>query len=865
MQKYYNIVSVLFVIAIVIGNWSIESTLTLEPSSISAMEQADGNHPRLFFTEEDIPLLRERAKTTHNEIWQPIIEYVDTIVSQSQSPPLIPPTTISDPHWRNFGNDLIALAFTCVITDEALYCNTALDYMLTMADWNIWGENGSRDLGLAHSLIGNALAYDWLYSYMTQEERVTVRNQLAQKAQEMYVASAGNRVAGWLNWWRTSYMQNHYWTNNNALGIVSLALANENLFSSNCRISTLEDVNLHEEPDPDSSIVSTMASDTLLNVIASRIGTDKDLWWQTDTSVWVNNQVVRMIGNCNNIGAGTDVWLTHASEQIAKGIFLLNGIEDGSWHESIHYQSYMLTMFLPFIANARELAGIDLYPHQYFRNYINWRIYNYIPDTPQPILSYGNFDPAWGAGYAPQNILRFMAAEYQNGHAEWMAQQLIATERIPAQERVPWYVFEFLYYDPSIEPVRPSANLPLAAHYPDLEGVIWRTGWDNESLVFGLKTGPYGGQFAFNTFLQASYPWDKSCEDTGCELNVGHNHEDTNTFYLVQGNTWLIPEGKYYTQNKTKFHNTILIDNEGQHRPPSNNGGWRDPATFEGATGVVKFLTNTPNFDYIASAAATRYPDMNLEALTRHVLFVRPNYFIMIDQIAAEDTHDYLWQSYLGGPVTIEDNWIRSDAENDQVMGIAVLAPIAHSIETGTDELPYVSVRPSTPQDNVRLIHALYPTDQAGWEQRPNFTVLTNSPVRTVIEADRTETDGLIDHIFIQYNPTSGFELGEHYGFDGNVAVVSRDEEGNLVRILIVGGTHLSEADVLDASYLIEKNASESPLQINLEDETAFVFGDYVGTVSLHAPSVETVMKGASNLEFERDGEYINFEINAEQ
>lgn len=861
MKKHYSLVLVLIVIVIVVGSCRGTSpTSTPEPTAESTPtpEPVDVTHPRLFFTADEVSLLREQAETTHNEIWQPILEYVDTIVAEP--PPRDPPVGMSDNDWRHFGNDLIAIAFTCVITDENLYCDAALDYMLTMADWSLWSQDGKRDLGLAHSIIGNAIAYDWLYSHLTPEERVQVRTQLARKTQEMYNAGAGPRENGWGNWWRLSYMQNHYWTNNNAVGLASLVLEGEDLPLANCRAVAPPETNLYADPGAASDPASTITDETSLSIVASLVAEDSAIWWQIDDGNWVDDESVRMIGNCKTAFAGTDVWLDHAIAQLTVQRDILNGIGDGSWHESVHYQSYVLTIALPFMLHARELAGIDLFPDEYFQNYVNWRIYNNIAGTPQPLMSYANFEPDWGAGYAPQNILRFLAAEYQDGSAEWMAEQLIADERFPAQARAPWYVFEFLYYDSSIEPTPPT--LPQSAHFPDAEGVIWRTGWEEDSLAFGLKTGPYGGQFAYNTFMQGTYPWSESCEETGCQLNVGHNHEDTNTFYLVRDDTWLIPENAHYNSAESSFHNTILIDGEGQYRPPADSG-WRAKSVFEGASGVVEMLANTPDFDYIASSATTRYPGKDLEDLTRHVLFVRPNYFIMVDHIAAEQPHDFQWQAYLGGPVTIEDNWIRSDADNEQVLGIAVLAPDDYSVETGSDELPFVSIQPATPQDNVRLIHAIYPGDQAGWEQRPEFQLLNNSPVRTVIEVDRTETDGLIDHLIIQYKLVNGFEMGDYYEFDGNVAAISRDEDGNPVRILMVGGTHLCETDIED-SCLIEKNASELPLQVTIEAETASLSGDYVGAVTLHAPSVETVvMVDSTEIEFERDGEYINFEISS--
>lgn len=124
---------------------------------------------------------------------------------------------------------------------------------------------------------------------------------------------------------------------------------------------------------------------------------------------------------------------------------MLNGIRDGSWHGGIPYQSYGLTLSLPFMVNLRTIQGVEILPHVYLRHYPYWRLYNHLPNSTQFILAYGDFDWSWNNAYSPQNLLRFTASEYGDGYAEWMAQQLIAAEgRAADVYSTPWYVFEFL-------------------------------------------------------------------------------------------------------------------------------------------------------------------------------------------------------------------------------------------------------------------------------------------------------------------------------------------------------------------------------------------------------------------------------------
>jgi len=57
-----------------------------------------------------------------------------------------------------------------------------------------------------------------------------------------------------------------------------------------------------------------------------------------------------------------------------------------------------------------------------------------------------------------------------------------------------------------INPVPPD-NLPLDRTFSDIECVIWRTGWEQDDLVFGLKCGAYGGKFFRDNYLAKEYPF----------------------------------------------------------------------------------------------------------------------------------------------------------------------------------------------------------------------------------------------------------------------------------------------------------------------------------------------------------------------
>ncbi|MDX1523569.1 MAG: hypothetical protein R3264_18220, partial [Anaerolineae bacterium] len=147
------------------------------------------DHPRLLFAAGSVAALKSKRLTTHNEIWLPIKAFAE--VQLASPPPLIAPLEGDEDAYRNFGNQLIPVAFACLVTDAENYCELARSYLLAYAAWEQWGNNNWRDLGHSHMLLANALAYDWLYQKLTPAERQTVRLSLGNWAHKMYEASLG--------------------------------------------------------------------------------------------------------------------------------------------------------------------------------------------------------------------------------------------------------------------------------------------------------------------------------------------------------------------------------------------------------------------------------------------------------------------------------------------------------------------------------------------------------------------------------------------------------------------------------------------------------------------------------------------------
>lgn len=739
-------------------------------------------HPKLFFNADEINNLRQKAQTTHAEIWAPIIDYAQWHLDDD-APPVSAPDE-GQTAYRNYANRLIPFAFSAVITDADSIKNFVKSYLLTLASWDQWGNKHTRDLALAHMILANSLAYDWLYSELTENERQIIRSSLGDWAEKMYEASSGPREMDWGNWWRKSYMQNHHWINNSALGIAGILLLDE------------------------------------------------------------DNRAQK--------------WLDQATDQMERVKFLFDGIGDGSWHESMHYQSYGLTLSLPFLYSLKQNLQIDLLPQNYLKNYTDWKIYNYLPGSKWPIFSHGDFETDWGIAYPPQNILRFIAAEYQDQHAEWMAQKIINTDgRYANQWRAPWYVFEFLYYEPAVLAQAPQ-DMDLTAVFPDFTGVIWRTSWADDALVFGFKTGAYGGLFASDTFIEGSYPWERPYPETGCQLNIGHNHDDTNSFYLYGRGTWLANESEGNGDYESSLHNTILIDGQSQYRPPAT---WKDANDFEESSGALQAHFSSANYNFISADATNRYKNTaGITKVSRDILFVKPDYFLIFDQIQAESPHIYEWISHFGTEVGIEGNWIKGEGEGEHILGVGILSPTDFTVTTGNDGKPFARIRPTNPGRDTDFITILNPTTRSDWPNLPDISLVTENEAARLIKVVNKSGAGWFDHV-ISAKKISGISPVSQYQSDAQYAIIRRDNSGALTRLLLNNGTYLKD-DSRELELVVAED-HELFIDIDYAQATVHLLGHVGGQIRLFGPAVNTVISNGNSVPFGKTGDFII--INADQ
>lgn len=188
-------------------------------------------HPRLFFTSDQLPAFRRRAKGADRDLWQAVLDDIQTL-RRSAPDPKDEDLYKSGLDQRKKGSisqyelafQISQTSFAYVVEQDGKYLEAAKKWTLAACDMPLWGYTYNKpnvDLPPAHLLYAVAFAYDVLYDKFTPAEKETIRNKLIKQARLMYEYFKFKKGK------RYTYSQNHTWIPMAGLAIAAYALMDE--------------------------------------------------------------------------------------------------------------------------------------------------------------------------------------------------------------------------------------------------------------------------------------------------------------------------------------------------------------------------------------------------------------------------------------------------------------------------------------------------------------------------------------------------------------------------------------------------------------------------------------------------------------
>lgn len=199
--------------------------------SVDLRPELKNVHPRLFFTAEDLPKLRERAKGADKELWQEVLKEVESFGKD------VPDVNDEDLYKsglavRKKGTmtqyslafRISQVSFAYTIDGDEKYLNLAKKLALAACEMPLWGYKTNKpnvDLPPAHLLYAVAFAYDVLFDKLTKSEKEIIKNKLIKQGRLMYDYFKYKQGK------KYTYSQNHTWIPMVGLAIAAYVLIDE--------------------------------------------------------------------------------------------------------------------------------------------------------------------------------------------------------------------------------------------------------------------------------------------------------------------------------------------------------------------------------------------------------------------------------------------------------------------------------------------------------------------------------------------------------------------------------------------------------------------------------------------------------------
>jgi hypothetical protein len=190
-----------------------------------------GKHPRLFFTAEDLPRFREKAKNSDKELWQAVLKDIQTLRRNAPDPKDedlyksgLDKRKKGSISQYEFAFQISQTSFAYAIEQDPKYLEAAKKWTLAACEMPLWGYTYNKpnvDLPPAHLLYAVAFAYDVLYDKLTKEEREIIKNKLIKQGRLMYDYFKYKPKK------RYTYTQNHTWIPMAGLAIAAYVLMDE--------------------------------------------------------------------------------------------------------------------------------------------------------------------------------------------------------------------------------------------------------------------------------------------------------------------------------------------------------------------------------------------------------------------------------------------------------------------------------------------------------------------------------------------------------------------------------------------------------------------------------------------------------------
>ena len=300
--------------------------------------------------------------------------------------------------------------------------------------------------------------------------------------------------------------------------------------------------------------------------------------------------------------ARTREWADYLIRQYANRVAW--GSSDGGYTEGQKY-GHKVQFILEALAALKTATGLDVFREPRWQNTGSFWLYcmslnywwNHWGDC------YSLIDPNFGSD-ADTYVSAFLAAMTGDPAVKWWSNSRVCNPvHLPLQ----------YLSDSGVRP-RPPVDVAQARLFPDVgQLAAYDRFYDHGSSRIFFRSSQWGDH--------------------------SHAHQDQNGFVIHAGGEILCCDAGYYTYygdtyhaqwtRTTQAHNSILVDGESQRRGIAHKG-------------EITAFFNTPDACFFTGDASGAYGEL-LEKFQRCVLFIRPDVFVLCDDLEASEPREFSW------------------------------------------------------------------------------------------------------------------------------------------------------------------------------------------------------------------------------
>lgn len=335
-------------------------------------------------------------------------------------------------------------------------------------------------------------------------------------------------------------------------------------------------------------------------------------------------------------------WLWGTMGSVAKGLEAWPA--DGTSLEGTGYFGTGMSGLTPYLYVARRWGMDALKCEGYVNAVKNWRIHMSFPRNAWTGHDFvAQFGDAQGYDFgAILPMLCWVGSEVEGAETVlWLADELIKTGlEEPGNISFSYLLPIFYDKDTMKKALSPGENgYPTMGVLDDSGYVVSRTDWSGDESAVYFSCGFKGGVHAMPYLRTLSNP----------DLGAGHNEPAENHFLIHKAMDQLICSD-LYTEKRTEFHNTLLVNGQGQLGGDST---WYDlpiKNDLEYEPSYIRKAVSYDDYDYFVGAAANSYDSkLGLEKFDRHMLHIKSSDAVLvIDDIKTKEKSDLELRFFTG-------------------------------------------------------------------------------------------------------------------------------------------------------------------------------------------------------------------------